>query len=390
MEPLIGRRYENGEPVAIRWQDGRILDVQAVTPDRSADELPWVAPGLFDLQVNGYGGTWFSHRELTADSAAEAIRAYLSHGVTRLFPTLVTNSFEALSAGFCAIDACCRRDSVVDRMVVGCHLEGPYISAEDGPRGAHPLDHVRAPDWDEFQRLQEFSGGRIRLLTLAPEWPEAPDFIRRCVDSGVVVSIGHTAATTEQIDAAVDAGATLSTHLGNGAHGQIRRHPNYIWDQLGHPGLWASLITDGHHLPDAVVRAMVAAKGPLRTVITCDASGLAGCPPGEYREGQIAVEILEDGRLVLAGQRQLLAGSGVTTEYCVSRAVQTGAVDFRQAWEMASVHPARLCGLEEIRLQRGCRADLVLYRLDPNQQIRIERTIVCGETCYEAPSAVPL
>lgn len=383
---VLGRRYENGEPVRLVCSGHQIVDVIPHLPVGAVDELPMLAPGLFDLQINGYGGTWFSDVTLTPEKAAAAVRSYLAHGVTRLFPTLVTNSREALINGFRAIDAACREDPLIDDMVVGCHLEGPYISAEDGPRGAHPLAHVRAPDWSEFEQLQEASGNRIKLLTLSPEWSGSPDFIGQCVRSGVVVSIGHTSAEAEQISAAIDAGATLSTHLGNGAHGQIRRHPNYIWDQLGSPELWTSMITDGHHLPDSVIRAMMAARGSMHSIITCDASGLAGCPPGQYDEGDISVEILEDGRLVLAGQRQLLAGSGVTTEFCVGRAVQSGAVGLRTAWDMASVNPARLCGLEEIRLQRGCRADLVLFRTDEQGRIHIEETIVNGASQFVAES----
>lgn len=380
---ITGRRYDDGQAVTVCVRDGVIESVEAADEASAAEELVWIAPGLFDLQVNGYGGVWFSNARLQVDEVRQVVRGYLAHGVTRLFPTLVTNSYEALEAGFRAIDEACREDELVRQMVPGCHLEGPYISAEDGPRGAHPLPHVRPPDWDEFQRLQAASGDRIKLLTLAPEWPGAADFIRQCVDSGVVVAIGHTAANSEQIAQAVEAGARLSTHLGNGAHGMIRRHPNYIWDQLGDPQLWASLITDGHHLPDSVVRSMMAAKGLDRVVITCDASGLAGCPPGRYDEGEIAVEILEDGRLVLAGQAQLLAGSGSTTEECVARAVATGAVTLAQAWDLASSQPCRLCGLERIAIQPGCRADLVEFRMDQTGGIRIERTTVRGRVEYE-------
>ena len=241
------------------------------------------------------------------------LEKHFRFGLTRLCPTLITNSFEALAGAFAAIREACEREPWADRLVPGCHLEGPYISAEDGPRGAHPREHVRPPDWAEFEQLQEISGRRIRLVTLAPELPGAVDFIRRAVGSGVVVAIGHTAATGEQIAAAVEAGARLSTHLGNGAHGMIRRHPNYIWDQLGDPRLSASVIADGHHLPSSVLRSILRAKSPRNVILTCDAAGLAGCAPGVYTEGAMRMEILDDGRIVIAGQRQLLAGSAAQT-----------------------------------------------------------------------------
>ena len=157
-------------------------------------------------------------------------------GVTSFLPTSTTHSFERQSTAMRALATACEQSPEVARRVPGFHLEGPYIATADGPRGAHPLQHVRKPDWDEFQRIQDAARGRIRILTMSPEYDEAPAFIKRVVDSGVLVAIGHTSADANQIQQAVDAGARMSTHLGNGAHGQIRRHPNYIWDQLAETG----------------------------------------------------------------------------------------------------------------------------------------------------------
>ena len=383
---IAGRRYDTGEPVEIGISGDRISSVAPLLPDQPIEELPWVAPGLFDLQINGHGGTWFCQEGLRPEDVVAALKPHFRHGITRICPTLITNSHAALCAGFEAIRTACEAEQWVEDMVAGCHLEGPYISPQDGPRGAHPKQHVRSPDWDEFQQLQETSGNRIRLLTLAPESPGAPEFIRRAVQSGVVVAIGHTAATSDEIQAAADAGARLSTHLGNGAHGTLRRHPNYIWDQLGDPRLMASIITDGHHLPDSVVRAIVAAKSPQQTIITCDAAGLAGCPPGVYHEDTMDVEILPDGRIVLAGQEQLLAGSSLTTDACVSRAAQSGAVDLKTAIDMASLNPARLLGCEETRLLRGLKADLFCFRQTATGELSIIATIASGITRYEDPS----
>ena len=160
----------------------------------------------------------------------------------------------------------------------------------------------------------------------------------------------------------------------------IRRHPNYIWEQLGDKRLWASLITDGFHLPPSVVRSMIGAKGLNRIIITCDASGLAGCPPGRYSEGNIDVEILEDGRLVIAGQTQLLAGSGVETDTCVAKAMEFAGLSLQQACDLAGRNPALLMGFEEIRLRRGSRADLMLFHHErPGDPLEITATIAAGE-----------
>src|SRR5262249_24589554 len=220
--------------------------------------------------------------------------------------------------GFAAISAACEEHAWLDDVIPGCHLEGPFLSGEDGPRGAHPREHVRPADWDEFQELQRISGDRIKLVTLAPEVAHAIEFIRRAAASGVRVAIGHTAASEEQIRSAVDAGATLSTHLGNGSHATIRRHPNYIWEQLGEPRLAASIIADGLHLPASVVRSIVWAKSTQKTIITCDASGWAGCKPGVYENELAKVVVLEDGRIVVVGQPGVLAGSSRLTDACVA------------------------------------------------------------------------
>jgi len=380
---LTGRSYDTGEPIRVTVDGEHIAAVEPLPPSAAVDDWPWIAPGLFDLQINGHGGVWFSKENLTADEVLQTLEPHFRYGITRLCPTLVTNSFEALASGFAAIHEACRREEWAAKMVPGCHLEGPYISPEDGPRGAHPLEHVRGADWNEFQKLQELSGNRIRLVTLAPEVEGAVEFIRRAVESGVVAAIGHTAAEPADIAAAVNAGARLSTHLGNGAHGMIRRHPNYIWEQLGNRTLWASIITDGHHLPPSVVRCIVAVKTPQRTIITCDAAGLAGCPPGVYDKEAVPMEILEDGRIVIAGQRQLLAGSSLETDTCVANAMAMADLSLQVAFDMAGVNPARLLGFEEIRLQPGSRADLVVFQQnDSSGRFEFLATIAAGEVRY--------
>ena len=221
------------------------------------------------------------------------------------------------------------------------------------------------------------------MITLAPEVDNAIPFIKKAVASGVVVSIGHSAAEPEQITEAVDAGARLSTHLGNGAHGTLRRHPNYIWEQLGEPRLMASIITDGHHLPASVVRTIIKTKGVENTIITCDASGLAGLPPGIYDEGAVKMEVLEDGPIVIAGQRQLLAGSGLETDSCVTTAIDMAGITLQEALDMAGLNPARLLGFEQIRLEVGSRADLILFHYDgPGSRLNLQTTLSCGTVKY--------
>src|SRR5262249_22253671 len=211
---IRARHYATGEAVDVRCNGGVIRSVgppSAAVPDVTA---AWVAPALFDLQINGCDGRNFSSERLTVDDVRHVAGACRRHGLGGLCPTLVTNSFAALAHGMATVREACEADAGVARMAPAIHLEGPYISAEDGPRGAPRGARARPRDGDELRRLQAAAGGRIRLVTLAPEHDGAQRFIERLAGAGVVVALGHTAATPARIRDAVRAGARLSTHLG--------------------------------------------------------------------------------------------------------------------------------------------------------------------------------
>jgi N-acetylglucosamine-6-phosphate deacetylase len=373
-------RYDNEQAISIVIEADRLV---SVTPlENPPAGLPFVAPGLVDLQVNGQRGQEFNDLELTVEKVTLISRAMDADGVTRYCPTATTQSFEMLSHAMRVINDACQRVPEVDRRVACIHLEGPYLSAQDGPRGAHPLEHCREPDWDEFQRLQEAAGGRIGIHTVSPEYAGSAEFIRQVAGSGVLVAIGHTSASTDQIRAAVDAGATMSTHLGNGAHTQIRRHPNYIWDQLADDRLTASLIVDGHHLPAAVVKTFLRAKTIDRCVLVSDITGMAGMPPGLYENSSLgSVEVLEDGRLVVPGQRQLLAGACRPIGVGIATVMQYADVKLEDAVVMASQRPASLIGLEPGRLEAGATADLVLFQL-AGGGLDVQATVLAGELVH--------
>jgi N-acetylglucosamine-6-phosphate deacetylase len=364
MPQFRARHYRTQLPVDVTIEGELIAEIRAADcSEKELKELPYVSPGLFDIQINGYNGMWFSSPALTTDQVVSVTQALVSKSVARYFPTLITNSFEALHHGFSTLRQACAQSSLVNDCVAGYHLEGPYISAEDGPRGAHPLQHVRAADYDEFEKLQNASGGRIRLVTLAAEVDNAVPFIQQCTANGVVVALGHSAADTDQIQAAVAAGARLSTHLGNGAHAVLPRHPNYLWDQLADDNLWASIIADGWHLPTSVLKCVLRCKSISQTILTCDVSGFGGCPPGTYAEGDVDVEVLDDGRIVVAGQRQFLAGSGAITGDCVVHMISTCGLSLHDAIRMATVNPAVLFDEPPPELEIGAVATLSLFRL---------------------------
>jgi N-acetylglucosamine-6-phosphate deacetylase len=386
---LFGRRYDTAEPVCVEIARGQIARITPC-PGRDPPESrwPWIAPALFDLQVNGYAGQEFSSAALTPEKVAAIVRQYDAFGVARCCPTLFTQSFEVMQHSLRAIASACESWGDAARRIAGIHVEGPYLSPEDGPRGAHPAEHCRPPDWDEFARFQEAAQGRVRVLTMAVEFEGAPAFIERVVRTGVVVAIGHTAANSDQIRAAVDAGARLSTHLGNGAHPVLPRHPNYIWDQAADDRLMASLIVDGHHLPPAVVKSLVRAKTPERCILISDLSGMAGLAPGRHQANHGEVEILGDGRLVVAGQRQILAGASLPIGNGIANVMHFAGVSLHEAVSMALDHPAQLLGLKPRGFQPGDPADLVQFDLaEPREpggprQFRVRSTTIEGQVVF--------
>lgn len=386
---VCGTLCETGDVVTLLLAEGRIAHIEAGA-DADAFGSPdlWLSAGFFDLQINGYGGhdfnqgVWSSAEEVVQDFAP-LFESLARSGTALLCPTLITNSYSAIQAGLKAISTALEANPRWAQRVPGIHLEGPYLASEDGPRGAHPLEHIRDPDWDEFQRFQEAAGGRIRLCTLAPERAGALAFIEKLVLSGVMVALGHTAAEPSVIRDAVLAGARMSTHLGNGAHSQIRRHPNYIWEQLAHDELYASLIVDGHHLPASVVKAFARVKGPERLALVSDAVALGGLPPGIYSNGQH--EVLPSGKVVLAGT-PYLAGAGHLLDTCVANMLRFSDFTVAQATRCASAIPARILGLEgrKGRLQVGYDADITLFRTRETGPLEIAGTLCGGELVYMA------
>jgi N-acetylglucosamine-6-phosphate deacetylase len=243
---------------------------------------------------------------------------------------------------------------------------------------------VRPPDFGEFQQWQEAAEGNVRLVTLSPEWPEAPRYIEALVAEGVVVSIGHTKATSAQIQDAVNAGATMSTHLGNGAHAVIQRHPNYIWDQLAEDRLVASFISDGIHLPAAFLKAAIRAKGVERSVLVTDAVTPAGCSPGPFKIGGVEIELHADNRVTLAGGDRL-AGSALRMDRGIENMVKLAGISLPQAITTATRNPARVGRIASRQrgLTPGDRADIVEFRFDEqSNSLEVLRTFLDGELVY--------
>lgn len=351
---------------------------------RPLNDGVFISPGWIDLQVNGFAGVDYNSPQSSHEKIAQSVRAMFACGVTRFFPTLITGSPENMTAALRNLAGA--KESLAEGPAMEAfHVEGPYISPDDGPRGAHPAHWVRPPDLAEFHRFQEAALGNIRLVTLSPEWPEAPRFIEKIVQKGVVAAIGHTRASASQIADAVSAGATLSTHLGNATNALLPKHPNYLWEQLAEDRLAASFIVDGFHLPPSFLNVALRAKGLERSLLITDAVMPAGCTPGHYRLGEVDVELHPDGSVRLAGGTRL-AGSALRMDQAISNLIETAGLSLPQAVALATRNPARVGRIASRQrgLNPGDRADLVRFRFDQGH-LTIVQTFLSGQQVFQSP-----
>jgi len=376
----IGIESGSGSPVCVAFHDA----ISSVEPAGQAASL-YLSPGWIDIQVNGFHGVDYNNPTCTLDEIAASIRSLFSTGVTRFYPTVITGSPQDMLGALRNLTLAketLREGAAID----GLHVEGPHISPDDGPRGAHPRRWVRPPDLDEFRRWQDATGNRVRIVTLAPDWPNATSYIEAITAEGVVASIGHTNATAQQLADAVSAGASLSTHLGNGAHAVMRRHPNYLWEQLAEDRLMADFIVDGIHLPPSFLKVALRAKTVERSVLITDAAAPAGCLPGRYRLGEQEVELTADNRVVLLGQERL-AGSALRMDRGIENLMRIAGLSLAEAVRMATTNAARAGRVpgRTAGIVPGDRADIVQYRFNPEQKtISIEATYLSGEKVFQA------
>ena len=328
-------------------------------------ERQWLSAGFVDLQVNGYAGHDLNGLSLDVATVRALCQALLKVGVTTFLPTLITAPEARIIAALRTIREACAQHSDVAAMVAGIHVEGPHIAPEDGPRGAHPVADVRPPSVAEFDRWQQAAGGLVKLVTLSPHWPEAPAYVRHLVKAGVMVSLGHTSADAAQIAAAVEAGATLSTHLGNGSHAMLNRRHNHLWPQLADDRLTAMFIADGHHLTPAQLKAMIRAKGLGRSIVVSDTVALGGQPAGKYQTpigGK--VELKPDGFLAIDdGTGNYLAGAALPLIAAIPVLVNQVGLTLGEAVALMTSAPGRIAGGRGV-LQVGQPADLVAFRWD--------------------------
>ncbi len=364
-----------GKGIAIDIADGAIAAI------RSAENTSplYLSAGLIDLQVNGYRGFDLNNGEITANILLSLCEEMLGVGVTTWLPTIITASETSILQALADIARIRTGHRLIAEMVPGIHVEGPSISDKDGPRGAHPLAHVRPPSIEEFDRWQQASGNLVSMVTLAPEHEGSADYIRALTARGVCVALGHTAATPEEIHTAAEAGAILSTHLGNGAAAMLPRHPNFIWAQLADDRLTASFIADGWHLPADTFKAMLRAKGLDRAILVSDMVALAGMPAGTYDQpvgGR--VEVSPEGRISVA-DTPYLAGASLPLSANIAIASRMAGLPLADALLLATRNPGRFVGGRGL-LEVGARADLIRFEWSEGErELSVRETWVHGE-----------
>jgi N-acetylglucosamine-6-phosphate deacetylase len=372
---VSGRDVVTGHGISVAVTDGRIA---AIEPAELMSG-PYLAAGLIDLQVNGFRGLDLNDGAVTPARVAALTRMMAGLGVTTWLPTLITASRASLLSALAAIAAARRQDPLCARMIPFVHVEGPFLSGEDGPRGGHPREHIRPPDLDEVDEWQRVSGNLVGKITLSPHHDRVQYFIRALAEQRILVAIGHTSATADQIRDAVAAGALLSTHLGNGAAATVPRHPNFIWAQLADDRLDAGFIADGFHLPADTFKAMLRAKGLERSYLVSDTTAAGGLPPGIYDQpigGR--VEVGSDGRLGVVGT-PYLAGASRPLHQDVALAIRMAELTLAEGLRLATINPGRFVG-HRGRLAKGEAADLIVFDWHQDAaSLTIRETYVAGE-----------
>ena len=358
--------------------------IQRLTEIETEEDLPYISPGFFDVQVNGYDGFDYSYGEIVPEAVEDLIRSLARSGITTHLATIITSPTEEISRRLELLASAHSDKYLVRRGLAGFHLEGPFISKADGPRGTHDPAFVRNPDTTLLREWHQAAGGLLKLITLAPELPGAVEFVEAAGDLGILCAIGHTAADEGQLEACIAAGARLATHLGNGSASLLDRLRNHIWQQAADDRLAASIICDGYHLPSSVVKVLSRTKGKELLVLISDACSMTGRIPGDYRWGSVEVEVEKSGRIVLKGT-PYLSGAGFLLDWDIPRYIEYTADSLAHAVSLCTRNPRRLLGLPPRKIGPGQPADIALFRYSPGMsRLEVLTTLIAGKVVFRA------
>lgn len=377
---LKGIHAETGSPIELTLDNGVVMEQKSIAFDPN---LPFISSGFYDLQVNGYRGMDYSAETFSVGDMERLVHALAESGTTRHVPTIITNSRERICRNLSAIADAVKSSALLNRAIPALHVEGPFISAVDGPRGAHDAKYVRDPSIDELKEWIDAAQGLLKVVTIAPERKGAIDFITEAVKHGITVAIGHSSAAPEEINAAVAAGATLSTHLGNGSHAELPRLKNYLWQQLADDNLHAGIIADGYHLPPSFMKVLYRAKGLGHIILVSDVAPIGGSKPGTYRWGDITTEVHPDGHISLAGT-PFLAGAGHLLDRCIAQFANATGETIANIIPLVTTNGDELLGTQSnSTIQEGSQVNITVFRWSAGDQtIDIEQTLLGADELY--------
>lgn len=302
-------------------------------------------PGFVDLQINGYAGIDFHDPETTVDQVLDAAEILAANGTAGFLATLTTDPKQVIEQCLETITKAINKQGK-NGHILGIHLEGPFISPEYGYRGAHPEHAICPPDLQWFRKLQKIAEGNLRLVTLAPEHENAAEFMQATAPE-VIVSVGHSNCSFRDIRNAVKAGLTMATHTGNGCRQTIDRHNNPISNILACPEIDLCFIADGFHLPEGFIRMLINCRPIEKLIVVSDSVVHAGMRPGTYvNSSGIEVVLGNDGRLCLASDPEVMAGSSANMMQCMSHLARIGILSEQELWQVGFFNPLRVLEID--------------------------------------------
>jgi N-acetylglucosamine-6-phosphate deacetylase len=369
-------RLMSGECVRINVADQKITRVESIPQD---DSFPYVLPVLVDLQQNGGLGTYYNMLEETGKNKLYDIAALLRrNGIGRCLATLTTHPFDSLMKSAALFDETLNNDRDLEKLFFGFFQEGVFISPQAGWRGSHSPKYILKPDWEKFRELDKQSGNRIKVVNVAPEEPGGLDFVEQAANAGKKVTLGHCCPSTEIIRKAVERGASMVTHFGNGAAPQIHRFKNPFWEMLNNDKLKLGLICDGFHLPPELVELAIKIKGRANCYMVSDATGYSGKAPGIYQVSKDLKIVIEKNGYIHVKDSEILSGAWFQLNRGVEFLVNKLGMTFLEAWEQCSLVPANVIGIKLPQIAEGEEASFVIAGWQDNS-VKIKHSVHNGK-----------
>ncbi|QSR89265.1 amidohydrolase family protein [Methylacidiphilum caldifontis] len=362
---LVARDYRSGLPLEISIEGGIYQRIET-KPRENSKSLPWIAPGLFDLQINGFGGVDLNGDDLTKGQFELLCQKLFENGCSHFLATIITRPLASYLGILKKLETLRQELSL---NCIGFHLEGPFLSPSSGCRGVHRPEWMTKPDISWLEELFLASQGNLKMITLAPEIEVETSlrFIKKADSLGLAIALGHSEASWEVIQSCVIAGAKLWTHLGNALSHTIPKFNNILLNVIASDLPYVSLIPDGKHIPAVAFRALTSALGP-RVILVSDAIAAAAAPAGNYFLGQIELEVDNQGKATEKSTGRL-GGSTLKPFDGVFVAQQLTGVSWRWWWDAYSVRPAAVLGINH-GLKEGNEASFCLLELLPAPVLR--------------------